>query len=223
MRKIVPLSLMTCLLLGCGTGHYEELLSKRKADPNAEQLSELRELAGTKVSVRVPRRIGAPVTESQDARYKPGIVTIPGLKQTYEAFIKDRDDGQQPYCCYIGVAETTAGPLQELANKLRTELSGQAQPNQLSEWADYQAETPDGQKVSWRKLRFTGKQPFHYRDKNGQTSVVTMDGTLEIYLREELGSIVVVVWRLPTGIEGKDFANLEELAQQTSGGVSVRP
>jgi hypothetical protein len=223
MRKIVLLSLLVCFCWGCGTGHYEELLDHRKTTAAANPLSPPQDLPGTKVSVRVPLRLGSPVPESQDNRYKPGLVTIPGLKQTYEAFIEDREGGQQFYYCYIGAVEAAGNSLQDVANRLRTELGSQPQPNQLGDWTDFQVDTPERRKVSWKRLRFTGNQQFFYKKKDGQATPMPMGGTLEIYLHEEAGFVVIVAWRLPTAIEVKDYANLDELTQQTAGGVSVRP
>ncbi len=228
-----PLSLLCCLLLclwvGCGTSGYEQRLEGRGARTPAQaaqaaakfdKLNNPQQVPGTPVSIRIPRAFTSPPLAEGTAdarRVKPGIVAIPGLKLTYEGFVKDSAEGQMPYYCYVGV---TSGPLQNVEPQLRNELAKQFQGG-MTDWTDFSCETPEGQTIQWRKLRLLGKQEFYYKDKEGKEHYPSkVDGVLEIYLCEKGGQVVIVAWRLPAGIEPN--VALGELAPLVAGSVSVK-
>jgi hypothetical protein len=151
-------------------------------------------------------------------RAKPGIVTIPGLKQTYEGFVEDQVHGQWAYYCYVGV---TGGPVQNVATQLRDELA-KKYPAGLSDWKDVSCNSPDGQALKWRQLRLVGKQDLYYKNKDGkeQSPIPNVDGVLEIYLYEKGPQVVIVAWRMPASIEPN--VGLAELAPLVAGSVNVK-
>jgi hypothetical protein len=215
-------ALLLLLLVGCGTAEYERRLAARVAKGQAadkySELGDPQELAGAGISLRLPRAFTSPplAEGAADARrVKPSVANIPGLKRTDEGFIQDSAGGQQPYYCYVGV---TNGPLQDVAAAVKNELGGKQ--GKTSDWSDFQGDAPDGAASPWRKLRFDGDQEFCYKNKNGQEEFQTMKGVLEVYLHEEGGQVVIVVWRMPAGIEGN--VGLARLAPLVAGSVSVK-
>ena len=113
-------------------------------------------LEGVPVSVRIPTAFTvAPMIEGRGQvdprRVTPGIVTLPSLKLTYEMTIKD-DKGQLPYYCYVGAVKATEKPLEDACKTLQAALT--AKPGaEVSQWADFDGETPDGHESKWKKLR----------------------------------------------------------------------
>ncbi len=215
MRRIVVLSLLAAFILGCGTGEYESRLGTRKQTSKFDDFSAAEELPGTKVSVRVPSRFGlAPAHD--DKRFTPVVFHLPGLKRTWEAFVKDASGGEQPYYCYFGVS---AEPAANVMNSIRNELGNH--PNcDIVEWQDFQGEKPDGRGNSWRKLRFLADQPFFYRDKDGKERVhPSLRGLLEVYVHESAGTTVIMAWRMPAALEAS--VGLSDLARLTAGSITV--
>ena len=187
-------------------------------------------MPGTPISVRLPKTLflepplveGAPVGgKPVDARrVKPEkLVTIPGLKLTYEGFV-DNEGVKLPYYCYVGAIDMSLGQVvDDPSVKMRAELAGQQQQDTTS-WQDVRVEMPDGQDSIWRKLRSESSQEFYTLDKAGQAQFKSMPGVIEIYLRAEAKSIVVIAWRMPSSIEKK--INLEKWAKLVAECISVK-
>ncbi len=217
MRKLFLLSVLVCLVLGCGTGSYESRIGSRKTASKADNLPAAEDLPGTKVSIRVPGLLGQPLAEDANnaKRVKPGLFTLPGLKRTYEGFVKDSTGGEWPYYCYFGVVE--GADAQNVTGKIRTELG-----NNAGDWADFPCETPDGRGTTWKKLRLTANQEFYYKNKDGQgKDLPNTPGLLEVYVHEEAGTAVIVAWRMPAALEAS--VALADLAKTTAGGMSIKP
>jgi hypothetical protein len=221
MRNILFLSASLCLCLGCGSGDYEAALANRKTSAPADTLSPAQDLPGTKVSIRVPASLGSPLVGAEDSRTKPGIITIPGLKLTYEVRLKDSEGGEQPYYCYVGAVEAAASPMQAVTNDIQGALATLPKRTNLGNWADFPVQAPDGRQIPWRKIHCTGEQTFLYKDAKGQAKPIPLPGTLDVYLHEEGGFVVVIAWRMPTSVE--QALRLDDLARSTAGGVSVKP
>jgi hypothetical protein len=228
--------LVFSVVSGCGTGEYERRLETRRSD-KAKTEAKLRalyaplEVRGTPVSVRMPKTVflepplvegalvgGKPVDVR---RVKPGkLVTIPGLKLTYEGFV-DTEGVKLPYYCYVGVIDAQGGQvLEEAANKMRMELAAQRPQDTSLNWQDLRVETPDGSESDWKKLRVENSQEFFTLDKAGQGQFKSVPGVLEIYLHVEAKSGVVIAWRMPAGIESK--VNLKKWATLVAECVSVK-
>ena len=202
-----------CLLLllcGCGTSEYERRLESRPTTSKFDELYGPQELPGVPVSVRVPVLFKAsPLVEGalvdgkpiDPRRVKPSLVALPGLKLTYEAFIEDSEGGKLPYYCYVGALNISnnRGPKPE--NSIHNELAGRPAYESLTEWADYQGETPEGRGNDWKKVRCASEQDFMYTDKNGKQDFRQMPGVIDIFLHEEAGMLVVIAWRMPKSIE----------------------
>jgi hypothetical protein len=217
---------------GCGRAEYQRRLDarlekereKERAAARFNMLYQPQALEGVSVSVRIPTVFtSAPMIEGRGQadprRVKPGIVTLPSLKLTYEMTIKD-DKGQLPYYCYVGAVKADEKPLEDACKTLQTVLT--TKPGaEVSQWADFNGETPDGHESKWKKLRCVAQQEFTYADANGQTHSENLPGLLEIYLREEKGYLVVIAWRMPTSLETQ--VNLAQWAPLVAGCVSVGP
>jgi len=154
-------------------------------------------------------------------RLKPSLATLPGLKLTYEAFIKDAEGGQLPYYCYVGAVSMANDSGKDPGGSLRGELAGQPANESLSDWEPFQGETPEGQGSQWKRLRCVAPQEFAYTSQAGRTSLMTLPGVLEIYLREEGGYLIVIAWRMPKNIEPN--VGLAKWAPLVAGCVSVKP
>ena len=228
--------LFLLVLSGCGTGDYEQRLDQRHADKikiekKFSQLYAPQDVPGTQVSVRLPKTIftepplvegalvgGKPV---DIRRVKPDkLVTIPGLKLTYEGFVEN-DGVKLPCYCYVGATAASTGEIGDSNGKIQAELAAQPPHDTLTNWERFQPETPDGHESQWVRLRFMNKkQEFFTVDKAGQGQFKTMPGVLEVYLHAEPGYAVVIAWRMPTSIEGK--VKLAKWASLVAGCVSVK-
>jgi hypothetical protein len=223
-------------LVGCGAGEYNRLLNVRNEKARtAAKFNELyapQALEDTAVSVRIPQVfVSPPMAEGRGAavdprRLKPGLVTLPFLKLTYEATIKDEKGGTLPYYCYVGATKGNGSQLPEVEKTLRAELAGKS-PTVLSDWTDFQGETPDGKEVKWEKLRCVAPQEFACNDASGKTHFETLPGVLEIYLYEDSGHLVFFAWRLPKSVESDEDlpskVHLTKWALLMAGCVSIKP
>jgi hypothetical protein len=220
-------SLLLGAFCGCGAGAYEQRLNNRLArEQKAARFNVLyapQVLEGLPVSVRIPTAFTKPpMIEGRGQvdvrRVKPGVVTLPALKLTYEMTIKDEKGGQSPYYCYVGAMKAAENQLQEVCNTLRGALT--AKPGgDVSDWVDFQGEAPDGHEVTWKKLRCVSQQEFVGADAAGQPKIETTPGVLEIYLHEEKGYVIAIAWRMPKSIEAN--VDLAQWAPLVAGCASV--
>src|SRR3972149_6811272 len=109
--------------------------------------------------------------------------------------------------------------LDAITAALSEELRKQDQSG-LTDWVDFQGETPDGKGNQWKKLRFTNQQEFFTIDTTGQERFVQMPGVLEVYLHEEAGYCIAIAWRVPASIE--QTVDLAKWAPLAAGCVSVK-
>jgi hypothetical protein len=228
--------LVLSMLSGCGTGEYERRLeqrrvSKSRIEKRLRGLYQPQDVPGTQVSLRLPKILfqesplveGAPVGGKpvDIRRIKPQkLMTIPGLKLTYEAFV-DYEGLKLPCYCYVGVLDIQSGQLvQDPGIKIRAELTGQRQPERVTNWQDVRLETPEGQENVWKKIRAETSQEFFVVDKAGQGQFKSMPGVLEVYVYSESKYIITIAWRMPASIEKK--VNLEKWASLVAECVSVK-
>jgi hypothetical protein len=223
MRKCFSVNiLLLSLCLGCGTGDYEAKLDHRKVTSKFDVLLPAENLAGTRVSIRTPSEFKLPPLAEGTAdvkRYKPGVVTVPGLKRTCEGLIEDAAKGQIPFYCHIGVIEASADQAKKTAEQLQAEVA-KLPKGETVQWSPMQVATPNGRESNWQMLRLACPQEFYYKTKEGKDTFTTMDGILEVYLHEEGGYAVVIVWRLPSSVEQN--VGLPDLAKLMAGAVSVK-
>jgi hypothetical protein len=138
------------------------------------------------------------------ARVKPPQVMLPGLKLTYELLVDDPDGRKMPLYCYVGAVDLTKEKEKDQAAAIYKQLAGgNPKPDSLTQWSDFQAQSPDGKTVAWRQIRCEGKQEFRGKDKAGQDQPFNEPGILEIDLREEGNYLIVIAWRAPKSIEQK--------------------
>jgi hypothetical protein len=223
-------------MVGCGTGEYERRLEDRHAEKTRieTKLSGLYlplVVPGTTISVRLPKSLfpDPPLVEGAMVGGKPvdvrrvkpqKLVTIPGLKLTYEGFIES-EGGKLPCYCYVGVIDVPMQAVEDPSVKMRAELSAQQPPPALTNWQDVSLETPSGQPTVWRKLRAENSQEFYTLDKAGQGEFKNLPGVLEIYFRVEPKNIIVIAWRVPLSIDNKDKVDLKKWAALVAECVSV--
>jgi hypothetical protein len=209
-----PLSLLLLLVLsGCGTGDYEQRLAKRGSQTqsalNFNELYAPQPLTGTSVSVRVPVLFKeSPLVEGVQGkdgkpidprRVKPTLFELPWLKFTYEGFMDNPEGGKLPFYCYVAAVNKAAGGVNDPAPGWKDALKNKG--GTVNEWTDFQGQSPDGQKIPWKTIRFTGPQEFFTINKTGQEQYVSLPGVLDIYLHEEAGFYVLIAWRMPASIE----------------------
>jgi len=192
------------LCLGCGTGDYESRIGQRKASSAPEVLGPAEELAGTRVSIRMPRCMTL-LPEGTDAkRAKPLPFPMSGAQQRiYEGFVKDNAEGQIPFYCYIIVREVPKVPGVNLMSQMQTTM-GKLQ------FSEFQAASPEGRESKWQMARELNKDEFYYKGKDGKDALQPMDAIAEGYLHEEAGFFIIILWRLPASIE-KNVGNTPKI------------
>jgi hypothetical protein len=221
--------LLFCLCLGCGTGEYESRLQlgieKAKKESKFNELRASEEVTGTKVSIRAPKFFGTAWTEGavvdgkavDPVRLKP--LSLPGLKNTYELTIQDDKQGSLAYYCYVGVCNDAINIFDSEINNQYITNSGYSR---TSDWTSFNAPTPEGKTMAWRKVRLTGAMKFFYKTQIGQENMLTMNGVMDIFTYQEPGTpLVVIAWRFPADIESK--IELDKWESLVAGGVSVKP
>ncbi|MEN6406293.1 MAG: hypothetical protein ABFC77_07470 [Thermoguttaceae bacterium] len=223
VHRAVVSVLLPCglaMLIGCGTGEYEKRLAGRDARLKAQAVARFADLgneqnlASTNVSFRIPKKMTA-LSSGDQRRMNAGALPIPDAHQTYEGFVQDSTGGQLPYYCYVGVLPV---PLQQITSQMQTVLTA-AKLNGSLNWTDVQAESPDGEVSTWKKLRLQTNQDFYYKTKDGQSQYPNVPGMLEFYLRDAGKSVIFVIWRMPTSIEPN--VELARLAPLVNGCVKA--
>jgi len=219
------LAVAVCLCQGCGTGEYERRLNQRVQTLGSESafagLGQVVDLPGTPLQLSLPSALAR--VEAGAGRVNPPFMEIPDRKLTYEGFITDAQGGKQHYYCYVAISTVAAvgegSPINPIYNRTRA-----AFPDLNVTTEDVHIKTPEGRAIVWQRFRFTGMQGFFYADQTGQQKSVDMDGILEVWARleQEAGFHVIVVWRVPSGIAGKDYANLAERASLVAGSIRLK-
>jgi len=219
---------------GCGTGEYEQRLTgtegRIKQGSVFASMRPAAPLAGTSLKIQIPSSFvsqpfneqtqvdGAPIDPQ---RLKPPAdLPLMGLQHTYEEFFADASGGKMAYYCYLAAvdkANVTNEPIMVLRRQMQSVF-----PKSVSKVEDIQCETPQGQSIEWQKLRATGPQAFYYVDQGGKADFREMDGALEIYSRTEGNTIVMVVWRVPSSIEGPQYVNLQTVAPRVAGTITAQ-
>ena len=212
---------------GCGTGEYERRLNQRVPTLGAEsgfaKLDQVVDLPGTPLVLRLPGALQRLDESVNPSRLSPPFMEIPDRKLTYEGSITDAQGGKQHYYCYVAINSVAAigegSPIKPIYQRARS-----AFPDMAASTEDVHIKTPEGRAIVWQKFSFTAKQGFSYTDQAGQQRSVDMDGILEVWARleQEAGFHVMVIWRVPAGIAGKDYANLAERASLVAGSISVK-
>jgi hypothetical protein len=219
--------LMLGLLLGCGTSEYErrkdERIASLKTGSKFNILTPALDIPGTSLSIRIPKEFNTtPLTDGamldgkpvDGRRVKPAVIDIPDLKATFEGFIEDANKGKQPYYLYVAVSKGTIRT--NLPRLMQADLASKF--NNTSQLSLLQAPTPEGRSIDWQQCRGTGNQLFYYVLPSGEGQFTTMPGAVELMFHEENDALIILVWRMPTGIEG----TIESWIKLTAGCVNLR-
>jgi len=208
------------LCLGCGTGEYESRIGQRKASSTPDVLGPAEELAGTRVSIRVPRCMTL-LPEGTDPKRSQAIPAPGAQQRIYEGFVKDSDGGDIPFYCYFIAMELPKAPGVNLLSQMKSVM--EKMPGK-PQFAEVHVTSPEGKESKWDMAHAADKSEFYYKGKDGKDSLQPMDCVGELYLREDAGFFVMIAWRVPSNIE-KNVGDigLAELAKLTAGAVSVKP
>jgi len=217
--------------LGCGTREYERRLKDRgkqlEQGSAFAQMHAATTLPGTSIQVQVPQAFdAAPLREgSEPERFRPPLpehsTFVTKLKLTYEGAIADAEGGRMSFYCHLIVTDVASfsnrPPPETLAQELRNTFSDSVGAPQSVE-----CQTPAGLNSAWYKVSGTDTQKFRYVKADGQTEYRETNGIMEFYARQEGDLIIVILWRVPTHLKGKDYANLDEWGPLTAGSVTVK-
>jgi hypothetical protein len=235
-NRTAILALLMIMFSGCGTSDYEQRLQARITELKSESkfniLSPPIDVPGTSVSIRIPQKNEAniygfenqPLTEGAiiegnlvDARrVGPEVVSLPELKLTFEGFVVDASGGKQPFYLYVAV---TSDPRRaNYPRSMRVDLRNKY--DDTTELSDLQAQTPDGRSTDWKTCRATGNQDFFYITPDGKGQYLQMPGLIELLFHEDNDLLVILAWRLPTGIE--QTINLQKWIRLVAGCVKVK-
>jgi hypothetical protein len=225
----LPSLFLFLLLAGCGTGEYEQRLAKRSSRApvmNFNELYQPQALPDVPVSVRVPVVFkdpplvaGVPGKDGNPLdprRIQPNLFELSWLKFTYEGFIDNPNGAKTPFYCYVAAVNKAANNLPDPMPGWRAELAGRG--GNVTEWADFQGQTPDGRSIPWKTIRFTGPQDFWTGP--GPDQFAPMPGVLDIYLHNEANYYILFAWRVPSAIEQQ--VNSAKWATMMAGCVEVK-
>jgi len=216
-------------LSGCGADYQRRLEERAKTFGQETEFSELTEvvdLPDSPLVVRLPpgfqrlpdsadpKRWGLPSTEATG---------LPNQKATYEASIVDGAGGKQHYYIYLCVADLSTLNPKDPMKFVELRLP-QLFPNHNLKADRVSTKTMEGRGVEWDRLRVTAKQPFCYTQANGQDMMAEMDGILEVWGRSDPASnrYVMIGWRVPAALAGKDYADLDARGPLVAGSVGPK-
>jgi hypothetical protein len=208
-------------LAGCGTAAYEERMQATAKDIQVRQdrATRLKDnlhggaaIGDAAVEIRVPKVFEASFTPDSPhpadgakiapQRAQPPFLNLPNLKLTYEARADGADEKSYPYYCYLAASQGAAGDASKLADELARQLR-MALPGGGG-WETVECPTPDGDTLSCRRIRATGKQLFDATPADGgRARFVPQEGTFDLYLHEANGWITLVGFRVPAPLAEK--------------------
>jgi hypothetical protein len=187
---------------GCGTGQYEDKLNRWVAGQESratEKLGAPVAVPGTSIKIRLPTMPYAfvPLEGSADPRrLKPGGLSFPGWKATYEAQI-NAGGWKIPYYLYVGTL-----PLAEndrIQREILNDLEGKLKDT--TAWTTLTADKPEGGFIDWTRVRGTATMDFVLVDPQKQEKPQSMKGTYEILYRRSGNQILLLGWRVPINSE----------------------
>jgi hypothetical protein len=228
---LLLLALLAAGLPGC-KGEYENRLEKLKGELGKG--SDFNNVLTQKVAINFPSAsvtlsLPADLTEvnakadPQRAKLTLGVALdekMLGDLHTYEGAVDDAVHGKQHYYLYVGSVDLVEGGSDDLTvfcNNLRRVIPS------LSPLDDVSVITRDGLAVTCRKCRATLQQVFYYTNSKGGDEYPPMEGLVEIWDRkiEPAKKHLVMVWRVPNALQGKEYIDLDKKAKLIAGGIEV--
>jgi hypothetical protein len=174
---------------GCGAGTYQEKLEKRTTVSKLDAYSPAEKIAGSNISVRVPKDFKSASTVAE-------LTSATWIKRGYECYIKD-GSFERPCYCYVGFIE------KDLQGDVETKLQHCADflaDKKPESWVDCNGEDMNGKSVKCRKFRCKGSVEFSIRE-NGVSKKERQPCICEFYTRREGNVTAVIVWLLPENVE----------------------
>jgi len=201
----LPLLGLLALLVGCGSGEYEERLEANlgqvKKGSSFRGMQAPVSLSGVPVSVRLPEQLdGPPLVKGSGVDERRRLVpnaTLPGLRMTAEGFVTDSAGGKISYYGYFGAADLshpTAGDYDRLIRAAILAVCPDATPS----WSRVEGQTPTGAAVEWQRAEATSEQELYYVDASGNADYRSTNGRFEVWTRREGGYLLIMAWRVPT-------------------------
>ncbi len=223
---------------GCGTDRYERTMIQRAKELKHEsafrKLDAEQQVPGTALWIRLPEefhnkplRAGNKVAGRtvDEQRVLPQVVEVPGLAATYEAMIPESDgpeDTVRKVACYCHVLQVRyrAGMYYDPGENIRRQLL--EKDIEISpQWTDADCPTPEGRRITWKKLHATAEQPFYTVQGDGPGKIERMPGAFDVYLRREGDYVVGLVWRVPDAVRAR--IEWPKFAELTGGCLALKP
>jgi hypothetical protein len=223
-----------CVLSGCGTGYYDELLEQRSRELKmASEFSPLwpgpNEIPGTNLMIRLPKKFEKVYNKttiySADANAEidperlnpPFMNPFPGLVGCYEAFVKTSTGEGLPIYLYLGIRELVGDAKvafqQELAGKLK-------QLDPTADWENIDVPNPKGALVSWKMIEAKMPQVF-FPEGKGRADAKTLPGFFQIWWYDVPTGAVLLGWRAADDTSSE--MPLRTLARLTAGTLEIKP
>ncbi len=228
--RVLAWTLLLATLSACGTAEYEQRMEKTAQEIGqvVERRREFDEalhgssaIGDTAVEIRVPNVFQASYQEGSShpidgqidpRRFQPPFLSLPGHQLTYEAEANNAEEVPRPYYYYLAV---TDGDPAQLRSGLLAELK-KTFPDTPAGWENFEAQTPEGDTVSWKRIQVAGPQQF---PGFARGRFVQEDGIFALYHFAEGEQNVLVGWRIPQAVASK--VDMERLARLTAGSVRI--
>lgn len=202
--------------VGCGTGEYEARMEKtidrlKRLEKFNEVLAEKAYLVpGTKITLRLPLIYDQSKMKTQAEGMvaaggslpalptQPPFMKIPGFRLCCYDSVTEEKQKPKIFFLYVGVVEVlpeAAGGKPFLPQLFKVQLDATF-PGTTGEWDTITVETPEGDQLSWMKLRSQGEQVFDA----GQQKV---QGIYEVYIHQTEHYQFIVATRMPADLDGK--------------------
>lgn len=205
---VLLLASMTVGTIGCGKADYEAAMKSRIQGLAFEsKFIELLQRDSTEV-IKGVAELRLPVFIDQDAvsmtvgkktrqgvpidprRIQPPGIAIPGFRYSYETFVDmGGKNNTHPLYTYFGSVPGSQ-PQKQVLNAI---LKGARSISRKATWQDVPLDTPDRQKLNFKKLVVEGVQDFEMDAKGGEMS--KKPGKLEIYVHSTKEFHVIVGFR----------------------------
>jgi hypothetical protein len=197
---VLASSLLVCMLLGCGKAEYEKAMNERISGLAFESnfieglQTSPTEIISDIAELRLPTFIDERATTfTKNAKNRQGLridkrriqppgIELPGFRYTYELFVDlgGKNNTHPVYTYFASVPGSE--PIQRVTGRIRR-----------GGWEDVSLDTPERQKIQFKKLTVRGSQEFEMDQGGGE--IEKKAGQLEIYIHSTPAHHIIIGFR----------------------------
>jgi hypothetical protein len=221
MKRFLAAIILSVLatVWGCGTSDYDRRMEARREEINknsqfTKYLNPPAEVAGTTVTLSIPKDMDPPPANADPRRSKNHVLEITGEHQdVYEGLWTDDKGVKKSYYFYVYII-TAAKNRKMLPGRYQQECKNATDLDNK-----FQADRAEGGSINWQTFSAPGNWDF-YKEDNGP-HIQQMPGTFNFFAHDENDVLVILAWRVPDDI--RQALDIDTKMKLVAGTVAVKP